>query len=146
MFQLTPVEKYAMRVVESSEAATSAECAALGEMQRQLREWEQARQQLRARSPSPAPAEPEPEPALTYTRADARAQVRARRRRPPAPPPSPPPSPPPHATPRTRSRGTVHINLWTLDEAGGERRRALRNGTLDAWLAHADRRPRDDNK
>ncbi|KAL0841655.1 hypothetical protein ABMA28_013933 [Loxostege sticticalis] len=147
MKQLTPVEKYAMRVVESSEAATSAERAALGEMQRQLREWEQARQQLRARSPSPAPAEPEPEPALTYTRADARAQVRARRRRPPAPP-SPPPSPPApaHATPRTRSRGTVHINLWTLDEAGGERRRALRNGTLDAWLAHADRRPRDDNK
>ncbi|XP_028164743.1 helicase domino [Ostrinia furnacalis] len=125
MNQLTPVEKYAMRLVESSEAATEAERAALGEMQRQLREWEAARRQLRERSPPPAPAPP---PAL-----------------PPAPPPpSPPPSPP--APARTRSRGTVHINLWTLDEAGGERRRALRNGTLDAWLSHADRRPRDDNK
>ncbi|CAH2086991.1 unnamed protein product [Euphydryas editha] len=156
MKQLTPVEKYAMRLVETSEAATEAERAALGEMRRQLREWEQARRALRD---EPAADEPEAEPdlELTYSREDSRAKVRARRRRrarvavksPPAPPPppSPPPSPPAAAParapppaapqPRTRSRGTVHINLWTLDEAaeGGARRRALRNGTLDSWLA-----------
>ncbi|XP_060810782.1 helicase domino [Amyelois transitella] len=68
MKQLTPIEKYAMRVVESSEAATQAESAALGEMRRQLREWESARRQLRERD-----AEPEPE--LTYERLPAAAQV-----------------------------------------------------------------------
>nr|XP_026501590.1 helicase domino [Vanessa tameamea] len=170
MKQLTPVEKYAMRLVETSEAATEAERAALGEMRRQLREWEQARRALRDEPASMEP-EAEPDPELTYSREDSRAKVRARRRRrarlatksPPAPPPppSPPPSPPapptdeqvppaPEASsapvtaagaPRTRSRGTVHINLWTLDEAGAEggggRRRALRNGTLDSWLAGA---------
>ncbi|CAG4906239.1 unnamed protein product [Colias eurytheme] len=152
---LTPVEKYAMRMVETSEAATEAERAALGEMRRQLREWERARRELRDRDPPPdRPADPP----LTYSADDARAQVRARRRArraPPSPPPSPPAGPPagpparpagpPPATPRTRSRGTVHINLWTLDEAGGPaaRRRALRNGTLDSWLAGADD---DDNK
>lgn len=135
-----------MRLVENSEAATEAERAALGEMRRQLREWERARRALRDE-----PGAGEPGPELTYSREDARAEVRARRRRrapPPAapapappPPPSPPPSPPAPAAPqpRTRSRGTVHINLWTLDEAaeGGARRRALRNGTLDSWLAGA---------
>lgn len=142
-----------MRLVEGSEAASAAERDALGEMRRQLHEWERARADLRAPSPPSAPASspPPPDVALTYSRSDARAQVRpARRRRaPPSPsPPSPPPSPPP-APARTRSRGTVHINLWTLDEAGapprggdaapegGPRRRALRNGTLDAWLAPA---------
>ncbi|KAJ8725323.1 hypothetical protein PYW08_003506 [Mythimna loreyi] len=72
MSQLTPIEKYAMRLVESSEAATAAERAALGEMRRQLREWEEARRQLRGeddvRAPSPAPS-------LTYSRADASAKI-----------------------------------------------------------------------
>ncbi|CAK1582408.1 unnamed protein product [Parnassius mnemosyne] len=75
MNQLTPIEKYAMRLVESSEAATEAERAALGEMRRQLREWERARRALRD-EPEPAPApEPEPEPELTYCRSDARVKV-----------------------------------------------------------------------
>ncbi|XP_047021006.1 helicase domino [Helicoverpa zea] len=69
MSQLTPIEKYAMRLVESSEAATEAERAALGEMRRQLREWEQARRALRSQSPAAR------EPALTYARSDARAQI-----------------------------------------------------------------------
>lgn len=142
MAQLSPVEKYAMRLVESSEAATEAERAALGEMRRQLREWEEARRQLRTAPPDPpspaAPAAPE----LTYPREDARAKVRPRRRA---------PAPAPGAL-RTRSRGTVHINLWTLDERGAgsaptgasagppaPRRRALRNGTLDAWLSDGAR-------
>lgn len=145
-----------MRLVESSEAATSAERAALGEMRRQLREWEEARRQLRSESVE-RPRDPD-DVELTYSRTDARAKVRARRRR--AAPPSPPPSPPaPSATPapaRTRSRGTVHINLWTLDAARagsagagpGARRRPLRNGTLDAWLTNAAERDHklDDNK
>lgn len=124
-----------MRLVESSEAATSAERAALDDMRRQLRDWEQARRQLRS-TPSPSPPA---SPALTYRREDARAQVRARRR---APAPAPAPAPPRG----TRSRGTVHINLWRLDAA---RRRPLRNGTLDAWLANAadaDRKHNDNNK
>ncbi|XP_053625087.1 helicase domino isoform X2 [Plodia interpunctella] len=73
MNQLTPIEKYAMRMVESSEAATEAERAALGEMRRQLREWEDARRLLREESP-PAPA-PAPAPALTYPRPPAASQV-----------------------------------------------------------------------
>lgn len=143
--QLTPIEKYAMRVVESSDTASAAERAALDDMRRQLRDWEDKRRRLRE-SPPPAPAPRAASPQLTFGREDARAQVRARRRRAPrpplrAPPPSPPPSPP--AAVRTRSRGTVHINLWSLD-AG--RRRALRNGTLDSWLTSAPRRPDIDNK
>ncbi|KAJ8723044.1 hypothetical protein PYW07_004224 [Mythimna separata] len=70
MSQLTPIEKYAMRLVESSEAATSAERAALGEMRRQLREWEEARRQLRRASPPATPP-----PALTYPRHDASAKI-----------------------------------------------------------------------
>lgn len=129
-----------MRLVEGSEAASSAERVALGEMRRQLHEWERARADLRAPAPAPAPAPPSPCPELTY---EARSQVRVRRaprRRAPAAPPSPPPSPTPGTGTgtRTRSRGTVHINLWTLDsDEGGARRRVLRNGTLDAWLQPA---------
>ncbi|KAJ2952403.1 hypothetical protein O0L34_g6710 [Tuta absoluta] len=165
MKQLTPIEKYAMRLVESSEAATEAERAALDDMRRQLRDWEDKRRALREPEPQPpAPPPPEPDPDVTYSREDG-AKVRPRRRRAPpapapAPPPSPPPSPPaapPAKAPRTRSRGTVHINLWTLDKAGGEpaaggagagpggRRRALRNGTLDTWLARTPRQPHDDD-
>lgn len=69
-----------MRLVESSEAATSAERAALGEMRRQLREWEEARRQLRSESVE-RPRDPD-DVELTYSRTDARAKVRARRRRP----------------------------------------------------------------
>ncbi|CAB3234827.1 unnamed protein product [Arctia plantaginis] len=126
MNQLTPIEKYAMRLVESSEAATAAERAALGEMRRQLHEWEEARRQLRSESPGAAPRAATPE--LTYGREEARAKVRAGRRR--AAPPSP--------EVRTRSRGAVHIDLWALDE-----RRPLRNGTLDAWLATRSREEND---
>ncbi|CAG5010866.1 unnamed protein product [Parnassius apollo] len=66
-----------MRLVESSEAATEAERAALGEMRRQLREWERARRALRDEpepEPEPAPA-PAPTPELTYCRSDARIKV-----------------------------------------------------------------------
>ncbi|XP_045445858.1 helicase domino [Melitaea cinxia] len=70
MKQLTPVEKYAMRLVENSEAATEAERAALGEMRRQLREWERARRALRDE-----PGAGEPGPELTYSREDARAEI-----------------------------------------------------------------------
>ncbi|CAF4842906.1 unnamed protein product [Pieris macdunnoughi] len=157
--QLSPVERYAMRVVESGEAATEAERAALEDMRRQLREWEKARAALRDRPDAPdqpdRPAEPrldDDEEPLTYGGEDARTKVRGRRRvkrgapqSAPPPPPSPPPSPPGGA-PRTRSRGTVHINLWTLDEREGAARR--RNGTLDSWLAEgAEADDRDvDNK
>ncbi|RVE42282.1 hypothetical protein evm_013069 [Chilo suppressalis] len=77
MTQLTPVEKYAMRVVESGEAATAAERAALDAMRRQLQEWEAARRELREASPPPdAPDTPTPmDHDLTYSREDARAQV-----------------------------------------------------------------------
>lgn len=127
-----------MRMVETSEASTTAEREALGEMRRQLREWEHARAVLRAEPSTPASPARAPSPEVTY----ARTEVRPRRRRAAAPPrpPSPPPSPVGGAAaPRTRSRGTVHINLWTLDEGTPEpapapRRRALRDGTLDAWL------------
>ncbi|VVD05859.1 unnamed protein product [Leptidea sinapis] len=157
MQQLTPVEKYAMRMVESSEAASEAERTALGEMQRQLREWEQARAALRTQHDELGDAPAADEPALTYSGEDARTKVRARRRRrrvPPAPAaahdPAPPAAPaaPAAPAPRTRSRGTVHINLWTLDERGaGAGATRLRNGTLDSWLTRADRtRNDDDNK
>lgn len=73
MNQLTPIEKYAMRLVESSEAASEAERSALSEMRRQLHEWENARRQLRS-EPAPDP-EPAPAPDLTYSRGDARAKI-----------------------------------------------------------------------
>ncbi|XP_037869142.1 helicase domino isoform X2 [Bombyx mori] len=68
MMQLTPIEKYAMRVVESGEAASEAERAALGEARRQQREWESARRRLREEAAPPSPA-------LCYARADAEAQI-----------------------------------------------------------------------
>lgn len=109
-----------MRLVESSEAASAAERAALGEMRRQLREWAEARRRLRS--------EPAGGAELTYARDEARAKVRAGRRCAAG-----------GGAVRTRSRGSVHINLWTLDEP-----RRLRNGTLDAWLATS--REENDNK
>ncbi|KAH9643392.1 hypothetical protein HF086_016681 [Spodoptera exigua] len=148
-----------MRLVESSEAASEAERAALSEMRRQLHEWENARRQLRSEPAAAPPPAAAPQPDLTYSRGDARAKVRARRRRAPAPRhrrrrrPRPRARAPAQPTARTRSRGTVHINLWTLDERGGgagdgaagARRRPLRNGTLDAWLANAPSRSHKDN-
>ncbi|XP_045516212.1 helicase domino isoform X2 [Pieris brassicae] len=83
--QLSPVERYAMRVVESGEAATEAERAALEDMRRQLRDWEKARAALRERPDAPdeperldRPAEPRPdddEEPLTYGGEDARTKV-----------------------------------------------------------------------
>ncbi|CAH3877958.1 unnamed protein product [Pieris brassicae] len=83
--QLSPVERYAMRVVESGEAATEAERAALEDMRRQLRDWEKARAALRDRPDAPdeperldRPAEPRPdddEEPLTYGGEDARTKV-----------------------------------------------------------------------
>ncbi|XP_063620676.1 helicase domino, partial [Cydia splendana] len=165
MSQLTPIEKYAMRCVESSEAGCEAEREALSAVRRSLGDWERRRR--RDADPESADAEPE----LTYSRRDADTKVRPRRRV--APPPSPPPSPCPTpaagddardapdtketidtkektdtkesaakkaGTRATRSRGGVQIDLWRLDARRGRRpdraeRPALRNGTLDAWLA-----------
>ncbi|CAG9783506.1 unnamed protein product [Diatraea saccharalis] len=109
MKQLTPVEKYAMRVVESSEAATAAERAALDHMQRQLRDWEDARRHLRdASPPAPAATPPPAAPDLTYCRDDARAQVwvsetGADERMPMWGPPTPP-----------SGDGDVYCESWSL--------------------------------
>ncbi|XP_041977772.1 helicase domino [Aricia agestis] len=103
MKQLTPIEKYAMRLVENSEAATEAERNALGEMRRQLREWEQARRALRE-EPAPAPRAPSPD--LTYCREDAAAQIWISANDPIQKMPMwCPPTPP-------SSEGDVHCDSW----------------------------------
>lgn len=120
-----------MRVVESSEAASEAERAAREDMERQAREWQTARDKLSEPDLQPAlgalspPASPTHE--LTYSGRDARSQVRARRR--PAPP-----------EPHTRSRGSVRIDLWSLEDARRRHAPTLTpapSNTLDSWLATA---------
>ncbi|CAK1552715.1 unnamed protein product [Leptosia nina] len=84
MKQLSPVERYAMRVVEASEAGGEAERAALADMRRQLRDWEQARRNLRdqadatqrdERLSSPDRNDADANEVLTYSGEDARTQV-----------------------------------------------------------------------
>ncbi|XP_063378529.1 helicase domino, partial [Cydia fagiglandana] len=149
MSQLTPIEKYAMRCVESSEAGCEAEREALSAVRRSLGDWERRRRRDAEPEPEPEPEPADAEPELTYSRRDADTKVRPRRRA--APPPSPPPSPRPAraagddtkdtkdtldakektdakesaaakaGTRATRSRGGVQIDLWRLDARRGRR-------------------------
>lgn len=127
VLQLSGVEKYAMRFIEETEAAYTAEqlAAAEAEIEQQKREWEEERlaalrlqEELAEREASDASEE-----LLTYAREDAQNQVNK------------------HTTtshtqvklnnaqPRTRSKATVHIDLWTLDEKEQAERKRERKPT-----------------
>lgn len=104
-FQLSGVERYAMKFIEETEAAFSSEqlAAAEAEIEQQKREWEEERlaalrMQEEEEERNAADASEE---LLTYSREDAQNQVTNSNSQTPQ-----------H---RTRSRATVHIDLWTLD-------------------------------
>uniref|UniRef100_A0A1B6KGE4 Helicase C-terminal domain-containing protein n=1 Tax=Graphocephala atropunctata TaxID=36148 RepID=A0A1B6KGE4_9HEMI len=101
--QLSGIERYAMKFIEETEAVWSAEqlAAAEAEIEHQKREWEEERlTALRLQEEEEERAAVEAsEELLTYSREDAQNQVNNT------------------PLPRTRSRATVHIDLWTLDDS-----------------------------
>jgi hypothetical protein len=129
-FQLSPIERYAMRLVEESEAPVAAEqlAATVAEIEVQKKDWEVQRLKTEEEQQQALEAEQlASSELLTYSSRDSRAQVNNGKR-------SKRLSSPPSVvmvdgvecigtnggdenTPRTRSKGTVKINLWTLDES-----------------------------
>ncbi|KAI8421017.1 hypothetical protein MSG28_008149, partial [Choristoneura fumiferana] len=107
MDQLTPIEKYAMRIVESSEEGCEAERAALSAVRRALGD---ARRRLRDPDPTPTPARPRPRPRP-------RAHLQPPRRRQQGAPPSPP---------RARARAALAAALAARRPAAPAPRRRRR--------------------
>ena len=119
LFQLTAVERYAMKFMEENDAAWSKEqlAAAEAEIEQQKKEWEAGRlAALQGERKSPT-GEAESEPVITYSGVDSRNQVNKTRTSVGGGRNILGGNSVEEGTPRTRSHGRVSIDLWTLDDS-----------------------------